>query len=190
MTDKNKVKYSLHVSGNRDDDRNIWADAGTPPREVFEGYIKRKGIEARDCNSFVRVNGFDVLTSECLPGQSVSLIESRGSTQLIYEVRGLEPLSDDAFDVFAANRLASSRSRLFYKVEEGRQLNERAQAAIDELKAKGLIEEMDVESGQRFDETDLAKSYPWLVRGRSGIPRCFKLTEEIPEPEDAPGCGM
>jgi hypothetical protein len=188
MKDEDKIKYALHRGLAKPD-----VIAGHPdmsPKEVFERYIDRVGINPEDCHSFVRVNGFEVASRETVPGLSASVIINHPPTQFIYEVRGLSELSDDAFEVFTGNRNAGKVTGLFYRVDEGRQLNERAAVAFDELKAAGLIVEMDTEKGQLFHDTELAKTYPWLTNSRSGIPRCFRLTEPVPESEENIGLAM
>lgn len=176
--------------------------AGTPltfestaedPREVFSEALRRNELEAEHVYSFWKVGKAFRLDSQITPTQSVSMWDREPGEELIYQVRDLPEIGDDARVVLGSTFMMPGTIRVMHNQES--RLTERARAAYDELIAVGLVREDEVDNGhpeaRAYSLTEAGKTYPRalsfdFVRDKGN----FRTVEKIPTPEDgldAPG---
>jgi hypothetical protein len=160
--------------------------AGADAEEVFARSIKRLGITKDEVYSFWRVGESIQHVSKINEHQSVTMWDRGPGEELIFAMRGLPVLGDDARAILAGHFLSPKATLVLHNQEKC--LTERSRAAFDELIDAGLLSETPAENSydeaRRYALTDAGKGYPRAVSldfmSKHGS---FKLVEPIADQE-------
>lgn len=156
------TKYVMRAQG-RSTPLTFTSEEG--PQGAFDNAIKRSRVEANDVYSFWQVGKAFRQDSRLGNGQTVSMWDREPGAELIFLVRGLPELPNDARSILGGN-FASPRSRMTLQNQE-RVLTERARSAFDELISAGLLYERELDDGypeaRTYGLTDAGKVYPRFI---------------------------
>jgi hypothetical protein len=152
------------------------------PKEVFERTVARMGIASEQVSSYWRVGEAFSQDSQINSGQSVTMWDRAPGEEMIFAVRNLPVLENDARAILAGHFMSSKATLVLNNQEEC--LTKRSRAAFDELIEAGLLSEEPADNGydeaRRYALTEEGKAYPRMVpfdfMSRHGT---FKLVEEI-----------
>jgi hypothetical protein len=160
--------------------------AGADAEEVFARSIKRLGITAEEVYSFWRVGESIQQVSKINEYQSVTMWDRGPGDELIFELRGLPVLGNDARAILAGRFMSPKTTLVLNNQEKG--LTERSRVAFDELIAAGLLSEEPADNGyaeaRRYALTEAGRLYPraapFEFMARHGN---FKIVEPISDRE-------